>query len=181
MKSLSKWFSAAAAIFVLSSTAMAADAIATGKIKSVIADKKEFVLTDAAGKDFTFAFGDNVLINRGGKETKSDLNAGDPVSVCYDKGLVTWTANYVLVQDGDSKNYVLSHGKFKACDADKKEFSVTDDSGKNVTFTMNDAKVRLNKEPSKIEDIKIGDKILIVAEKDGDTLTVKAVLAEHIK
>jgi len=179
MKSLSKWFSAAAAIVLLSGTAMAADAIATGKIKSVIADKKEFILTDVAGKDFTFAFGDNLLINRGGKETKSDLNAGDPVSILYDKGLVTWTASYILVQDGDNKNCVLAHGKFKAFDADKKQFSLTDDAGKDATFHMNDAKVRLNKEPSKIEDIKIGDKILIVAEKDGDKMTVKSVIVER--
>jgi hypothetical protein len=179
MKSLSKWFSAAAALVLLSGTAMAADAIATGKIKSVLADKKEFVLTDAAGKDWTFEYGENVLINRGGKESKTDLNAGDPVSVLYDKGLVNWTANYILVQAGDSKNCVLAHGKFKAYNADKKEYSLTDDSGKDVTFTMNDAKVRLNKEPSKIEDIKVGDKVLIVAEKDGDKTTVKSVMVEH--
>ena len=59
---------------------------AAGKIKGVNANKKEFVLTDSAGKDGTIKLGDNVVINRGGKESQSDLNAGDAVNVCYDKG-----------------------------------------------------------------------------------------------
>ena len=71
----------------LAGTAVAADAIAAGKVKAINADKKEFVLTDSAGKDWTIKLGDNVIINRGGKESQSDLKAGDPVNVCYDKGL----------------------------------------------------------------------------------------------
>ena len=126
MKSFSKWFSAMAAVVLLAGPAVAADAIAAGKVKAINADKKEFVLTDSAGKDWTIKLGDNVVINRGGKESKSDLNAGDTVNVCYDKGLLTWTAHYILVQEGDTKNCELVHGTVKSYDADKKQVTFTD-------------------------------------------------------
>ncbi len=178
MKSLMKWVSAAAAIVLLAGTTLAAEAIAAGKVKGVNADKKEVVLTDTDGKDHTFKLDENVVINRGGKESKSDLNAGDAVNILYDKGRLTWTARYVLVQEGDSKDCQLMHGTFKGYDADKKEFSFTAD-GKDLTFAMGDAKVRLNKENGKIEDIKIGDRTVIIVEKSGDKTTLRAVMVER--
>lgn len=179
MKSFSKWVSAVAAVVVLAAPAVAADAIAAGKIKSVNADKKEVVLTNAAGKDNTFKLGDNVTVNRGGKESKSDLNVGDAVNVCYDKGVLTWTAHYILVQEGDSKNCTLVHGTFKGYDADKKQFSFTDENGKDTILAMNGAKVRLNKEDSKVEDIKIGDKTLAIIETTGDKASLKCLMVER--
>jgi hypothetical protein len=119
LMSFSKWISAVVGIIFLASPAIAADGIAAGKIKSIDADKKAFVVTDAAGRDNTFKLGDNVMINRGGKESKNNLNAGDPVNICYDKGVLNWTANYILVQEGDSKNCALMHGTFKGYDDDK--------------------------------------------------------------
>ena len=92
MKNLLMLFGAMGAFVVMAGPAMAADAVSAGKIKAVNAEKKDFVLTDSEGKDWTIKLGDNVVINRGGKESQSDLNAGDPVNVCYDKGLLTWTA-----------------------------------------------------------------------------------------
>jgi hypothetical protein len=178
MKRLLKWVSAVAAVVLLAGTAVAADAIAAGKVKGVNADKKEVVLTDTDGKDMTFKLGEAVVINRGGKESKSDLNAGDAVNILYDKGLVTWTARYVLVQEGDSKDCELMHGTFKGYDADKKQFSFTA-GNKDSTYAMGDAKVRLNKEDGKVEDIKIGDKTLIIVEKSGDKTTLKAVIVER--
>ena len=126
MKSFSKWFSAMAAFVLLAGPVVADDAIAAGKVKAINAEKKEFVLTDSAGKDWTIKLGDTFVINRGGKESQSDLNAGDPVNVCYDKGLLTWTAHYILVQEGDTKNCELMHGSVKNYDADKKEVTFTD-------------------------------------------------------
>ncbi len=178
MKSSMKWVSAVAAIVLLAGSAMAAEAIAIGKVKGVNADKKEVVLTDTDGKDQTFKLGANVVINRGGKESKSDLNAGDAVNILYDKGLVTWTARYILVQEGDTKDCQLMHGTFKGYDTDKKEFSFTA-GGKDATFAMGDAKVRLNKEDGKIEDIKIGDRTVVIVEKSGDKTTLKAVMVER--
>src|ERR1700683_5608313 len=123
MKSFSKWVIALAATVLLAGTSTAADTVATGKVKSINADKKDMVLTDAAGKDWTIKLGDKVLINRDGKESPSDLKAGDPVSVCYDKGLLTWTAHYILVQEGANKNLNLVYGSVKSYDADKKQLA----------------------------------------------------------
>jgi len=179
MKCISKWVSTAVAIVLLAGSAMAAETLTAGKIKSVNAENKTFVLTDGAGKDNTFKLADDVVINRGGKETSSDLKAGDVVSVCYDKGTLTWKAHYILAKEGDTKDYQLMRGSFKNYDADKKTFTYTDVDGKDWTFAMNGSKVRLNMQASKIEDIKIGDSILAVVEEIGQTRTLKDLMASR--
>ena len=110
MKSLSKWFGAAAAVVLLGGTAMAGDVVYVGKVKSIDSTKKEVVLT-ADGKDSTFKLGDNVVINRGGKDG-NDLKPDDAVSVLFDKGPLTWTARYFLVKEGDYANCGLERGAF---------------------------------------------------------------------
>jgi hypothetical protein len=179
MKNLLMWFSAMAAVVMLAGPAVAEDAISAGKVKGVNAEKKDFVLTDSAGKDWTIKLGDDVVINRGGKDSQSDLNAGDAVNVCYDKGILTWTAHYILVQEGNTKNCELVHGTLKNYDVDKKQVTFTDHRGKDSTFPMGSAKVRLNNADSKIEDIKIGDRALGIVEKDGDATTLKCLMFEH--
>jgi len=179
MKRLSKWVCVVVATGLLAGTATAAETVAAGKVKTIKADKKEFVLTDAAGKDWTFKLADDVMINRNGKESAGDLKAGDPVSVCYDKGAVSWTARYILVQDADNKNCDLVRGTLKSYNADKKELVLTDDKGKDWTFDRADAKVRLNKTESKMRDIKIGDQVLAIVEKSGDKFNLKQVIAER--
>jgi hypothetical protein len=179
MQSFSKWVGALAAILLVSGASVAADAITFGKIKTVNADKKEVILTDAAGKDFTFKLGDNVVINHGGKEGKTDLKEGEAVNILYDKGLVTWTANYILIQDGDYKACELMQGTVKSYDADKKQLAFTDEHAKEWTFATADAKVRLNKEDSKIADVKIGDKTVVIVDKVGDKTILKCVMVDR--
>jgi hypothetical protein len=179
MKNLLMCFGAMAAVVMLAGPAVAEDAVSAGKVKVVNAEKKDFVLTDSAGKDWTIKLGDDVVINRGGKDSQSDLNAGDVVNVCYDKGILTWTAHYILVQEGNTKNCELVHGTLKNYDVDKKEVTFTDHREKDWTFPMGSAKVRLNKQDSKIEDIKIGDRALGIIEKDGDATTLKCLMFEH--
>jgi len=201
MRSFSKWGSALAVLFLLAGTVMGSDALATGKIKGINADKSEFVLTDSAGKDVTFTFGDMVVVNRGGTESKSDLKAGDAVKVSYNKGLASSTAKYILVQEGDSKKWDLAQGNFKSYDADKKEIICTDAQGKDCTYAMGDAKVRrckmgdakvrMNKKEvkeakeakeAKVEDIKIGDHVLcIILPPEGDKTTLHALMFERAK
>jgi ribosomal 50S subunit-recycling heat shock protein len=152
MKCLSKWLSASAVVVLLAGTAAAADSISRGKIKAVNADKTE---------------------------SKSDLAVGDVVNIFYDKGATTSTARYVLVQDGDTKNFELMYGSVKSYDADKKGLAFTDGAGKEWTFTLGDAKVRLNKQDAKIGDVKIGDKALVIVDRTGDKSTLKCVMAEH--
>jgi Cu/Ag efflux protein CusF len=179
MKILSKWAGVLVAIVVLAGPAAAADAVAAGKVKTMDSVKKEVVLTDSAGKDATFKFGDNLIINRDGKESPSDLKVGDAVNVCYDKGLVTWTAHYILVQEGDSKKCWLVHGTVKSFDADKNELALTDSNGKDMTCATGTAKVRLNKEDSKLAIVKIGDKCLAVLEPVGEKAILKSLIIER--
>lgn len=154
----------------------AADAISFGKIKSINSDKKEFVLTDPASKDWTIKIGDDLVVNRLGKESASDLKTGETVAVCYDKGVLTWTANYVLVQDGDGKNSNLVHGTIKGYDASKKELVFADLNGKDWTFPMDETRVRLNRKVAKAEDLKIGDKALILVDAKGDKSMLKELM-----
>ena len=179
MNRFTKYASALAAIVLVAGMASAADAISSGKVKAVHSDKKEFVLTDAAGKDWKIKLGNNVVINRGGKETAGDLNENDTVNVCYDKGTFTWTAHYILVQEGNTKNWKLLHGTFKGYDPDKKLLSFTDEGGTDLTFGWGDGKVRLNNKLATVENIKIGDKTLIIVETNRDTMTLKAVMVER--
>jgi len=178
MKSLSKWLSAAAAIVLLAGTSSAADAIYAGKVKSINADKKQVVLT-ADGKDTTFMLADGVVVNRGGKESQSDLKVDDSVNVLYDKGLLSSTVRYILVKEGDYKNSELERGTFKGYNADKKDLTFTDEYGHDQSFPAADAKVRLNKEDSKVEDLKIGDVTLAIVEKVGDKATLKALMVDR--
>ena len=176
MKSFSKWVGAVVAMVLLAGSATAANTLIAGKVKSVNAEKKEFVLTDGAAKDHTFKLGDEVVINRGGTEGPSDLKANDAVSVCYHKGTLTWTAHYILVKEGDTKDYQLRQGSFKNSDAEKKTFTYTDADGKDWTYPMNGSKVRLNMQDSKIDDIKIGDNTLVIVEEIGDKVSLKAMM-----
>jgi len=68
----------------LTATAMAAET--KGKIKSVNADKNEFVMSDANNKDFTFHLNRDGKVFINDKEAKlSDLKADDEVNVTYEK------------------------------------------------------------------------------------------------
>ena len=178
MKSLSKWVSAAAAVVLLAGTSAAGDAIYAGKVKAINADKKDVVLT-ADGKDTTFKLSDNVVVNRGGKESQSDLKVDDSVNVLYDKGLLSSTARYILVKEGDYKNSELERGSFKGYDPDKKALTFTDEYGHDQTFAAGETKVRLNKEDSKVENLKIGDTVLAIVEKVGDKVTLQALMVDR--
>jgi hypothetical protein len=181
MKSFSKWSVAVVAVVLMAGTAKAADAIVGGEVKAINADKKEFVMhSDATGKDVTVKLGNHVVINRGGKEGNSDLKVGDTVNVCHDNGTLTWTAHYILVRTGDTKDCVLRHGTVKSYAPDTKKLQYTDANGKDAAFAMGDAKVRLNKEESKIADVKIGDKFLIIVEMPkGEKETLKCLMIDR--
>jgi len=179
MKIFSWMLGALTALVMAAGPSTAADAVAEGKIKSVNAEKKEFVLTDTAGKDWTFKLGEDLVINRGGKNTKNDLREADPVNVYFDKGVIVWTANYILVQEGDTKNCILMHGHVKQYDPETKTLTCTDQD-KSWNCKMEAAKVFLNKKESKIDDVKIGDKTLCIMEKTDDgATTLKCLMVDR--
>jgi Cu/Ag efflux protein CusF len=180
MMCLTKWLSAPLVIALLASTAAAADTTAGGKIKSINAEKKTFVVTND-DKDNTFKFDDNLVVNRDGKESKSDLKAGDAIYVCYDKGLLNWTAHYILVQEGQFKNSELIQGNVKGYEADKKELNFTNLSKQTTAYSVGQAPVRLNMEESKIEDVKIGDNVLIIVDTVDGKSTLRSVMVKRAK
>jgi hypothetical protein len=155
------------AVVVLVGPAAAADAIAAGNIKSINPDKKTFVLRDAADKDFTFHFGDDLTVNRGGKESNGGLKEGDQVNVCYDKGTINWNAFYVLVKDGDTKFCHLLRVTFKSYDSTNKQIVVVDDA-ENKTWTLPLAKstVRLNGQESNVDAVKIGSSAIVILHQE---------------
>jgi hypothetical protein len=73
-----------AVVLALSSPAVAAEA--KGTIKTVTADKHEFVMTDANAKDWTMHVTKDAKVFVNDKEGKlSDLQASDQVTVTYEK------------------------------------------------------------------------------------------------
>jgi hypothetical protein len=88
MKTMPKWVVivlALALIAGITAPVFAADK-AKGKIKSVTADKEEFVLTDSKGKDWTFKMDDSSKIVVDDKAGKlNDLKIGDEVTVTFKK------------------------------------------------------------------------------------------------
>jgi hypothetical protein len=179
MRSCAKCLGALTAILLLAGPVLADDVCMTGKVKSVNADNKSMVMT-VDGKDHTLKLDDKTTINRGGKDTKGGLKAGDNVSICYDSGVVNDTARYVLVQEGDFKNCVVMRVTVKGYEDAAKKVTVTETaSKKDFTFNADDAKVRLNGQDSQMKNIKIGDPAVIVVDQSqgANKLTLKALLA----
>ena len=87
MKRLPTWFVvvlALAFLVALAAPALAADA--KGKIKTITADKNEFVITDADGKDLTFMLDKEAKVTLADKDVKlADLKVGAEVEIKYDK------------------------------------------------------------------------------------------------
>jgi Cu/Ag efflux protein CusF len=84
---LPKWLLVVLALGVL--VALAAPVLAEetkGKIKSVSADKKEFVMTDQNGKDWEFTLTDEGKVMLGDKDIKlNEVKEGDQVTIAYEK------------------------------------------------------------------------------------------------
>jgi hypothetical protein len=170
------WVGAIVAVGLFTGVSSAAEAVSSGKVKAVNADKKEFVLADSNNKDWTFKLGSDLVINRGGKEGKNDLEVGDPISVYYDKGTLTWTAHYILVQAGATKDFELVSGTVKGYESDKKQVDLTDENGKDLMVPLGAAKVRMANEDIKPQDLKIGDHALALMEKTGDKSTLRSLM-----
>jgi hypothetical protein len=75
---------ALACALTFSLAAQAADA--KGKVKTVTADKNEFVMTDADGKSWTITAAKDAKVRLNDKDSKlADLQADDEVQVTYEK------------------------------------------------------------------------------------------------
>ncbi len=97
---LPKWTLVVLALaFVLALSAPAFAEDAKGTIKSVTADKNEFVLTDNLQKDLTFHLDAKAKVIINDKEgTLSDLKKGDEASVTWENKNGKMTASQVTVK-----------------------------------------------------------------------------------
>jgi Cu/Ag efflux protein CusF len=84
---LPKWLLVVLAVAVLVAFAGPLVAAETkGKVKSISADKKEFVMTDENGKDWEFTLTDEGKVTLGDKDIKlNELKEGDQVTITYEK------------------------------------------------------------------------------------------------
>lgn len=152
------------------SVALAANGV-KGTLKSAAAN--EMVVTDEQGKDWTFRVADRAIIVCPDKENAkaSDLKAGAPVSVIFDKKGDAMTATAILHHDGALKDALLSTGSVKTAADASGNIVISDSNGKDWTFSTNDqSKVRLNNAPAKINELKRGQEVVYVYEKKGDQL-----------
>lgn len=179
MKYLTKWIFATLAAALMVGGAAAADTIASGKVKSIDADAKTFVLTDSENKDHSFRIGDKLVVNRAGEESKGGLKAGDAINVCYEDRNTPWVSHYILVQEGDSKGCELVRGKVKGYDAEKKELTFTSDAKVSTTYPMGEAKVSFNRADAKIENVKIGDAALLIVHTADGKSTLKNIMVDR--
>ena len=97
---LPKWFPVVLALAVL--VAFAAPLLAEetkGKIKSISADKKEFVMTDDNGKDWEFTLTDQGKVTLADKDIQlNELKEGDQVTITYEKKDTKLMASEVKVR-----------------------------------------------------------------------------------
>jgi Cu/Ag efflux protein CusF len=171
MVRLPKWVVVVLALALLFAFAAPSFAEAThGKIKSVAADNKEFVFTDKDGKDWTFQLTDDARIRLGTKDLKlADLKTGQEVAIIYDKQDNKLMAR--VIREGD-----VAQGKIKTVAADNKEFVFTDKDGKDWTFQLSDdSRIRLADKDLKLNDLKTGDEVAVIYEKQGAKLMAKEV------
>jgi len=151
------------------------ESIIAGKVKSVDLAKQEFVLTETSGKDRTIKLDQNVVINRGGRDSSAELKVKDAVMAHCDTTAVTWTATYVLVQDGESANWSLDRGNIVKYDSESKQISYADEQGRPYQFSTTDAKLFINRVESKFESVKTGEPVLALLKKAGDRSTLKSM------
>jgi Cu/Ag efflux protein CusF len=171
MVRLPKWLVVVFALgFVLALASPSFADVTHGKIKSVAADKKEFVFTDKDGKDWTMTVADDTRIRLSDKDLKlNDLKAGEEVAIIYTKAGDKLMAH--AISNGD-----VTRGKVKAVSADTKEVVFTDKDGKDWTLTLADGtRIRLADKDAKLTDLKGGNEVDIIYEKKGEKLMAKEI------
>ena len=69
-------------------------------------------------------------------------------------------------------------GRVKSVTADKNQFVMADETGKNWTINVaTDAKVRLNDKDSRLADLQADDEVQVTYEKDGEKIVASSIRA----
>lgn len=175
MSAYARLLGIALGVFAVAADVIGAESIATGKIKGVELEKRQFVFTDQTGTDRTVKYDEDTVINRGGRDGQSDFKVDDAICLYYETSGLMWRASYVLIQEGDTKNWSLGHGNVKSINAEKNEMTYVDDKGRDWTYPTSSATVFINRTKSKVESIKVGEHVMALLQKAGDRTTLKSL------
>jgi hypothetical protein len=181
MKRLPNWLVVIlAVVLVLGFTlpVMAADTgkedVARGKIKSIMPDKHQFILTDKNGQDWTFRVSKDAKIRHNNKEGQlSDLKEGDEVTVSY--GMMI---NDVLAER-TAQPTDITRGRVKNPTPDRNQFILTDVNGKDWTFELaKNAQILQEGKERKLGDLKEGDAVAIAYTKEGERFMANEIFSD---
>jgi len=177
MKHLPKLFLVALTLALLAGLATPAFAADTtrGKIKTILPDKEEFVLTDAKGQDWMFNLGQGskVIVNDRAMHFK-DLKVGDEVTVTYTKSANRFVASEV--RSGVEQAQGKTRGQISSVTPNKNEFVLTDTDGKKSTFVLdNGFRINVHDKAGRLEDLKQGDLVEVTYEKRDATFFAKEI------
>lgn len=172
----------AALMLVLSGPLFAAD-VTVGKIKSVSADKNQFVLTDNTGKEWQFNLKDDGKIRASDKTIRlNEIKDGSFAMITYDKKADgTLQATSIRTPSADAMVDGVTHGTIKSVDADKNQFVLTDSNNKDFLFTMTDkGHLWRDDQTARLNDLKSGDHVAIAYNRKNGGLyaTDVAVVAK---
>jgi hypothetical protein len=139
-----------------------------GRIKSLRADKNEFVMTDSTGKNWNFHVDVGAKVYVKDKESKfSDLQVDDHVLVTYKTINKKPIAREIKLEERTDTETAV--GKIKSLKLDKDQMVLTAVNKKNYTFLFGPAvRVVIGGKEGKRADLKEGDEISIDYFQDRD-------------
>jgi Cu/Ag efflux protein CusF len=151
-----------------------------GTIKSVDADKNQVIVTDENGKDWTYHVQDGTTIYCDKiKDAKlADLKVGSEVRLLWEKKEGKLCAEAVIHTDGAYRNARLADGTIKT--AEDNQLVITDDKSKDWKYQLaHTAKIKVNDKSAKARDLKTGDRVTMVYEKEGTRYTILDICAKR--
>jgi hypothetical protein len=141
-----------------------------GTVRQVSADQHQITVADTDGKNVICQVNEDAAIFSPDEANAklADLKPGEHVALLILKKGGQAQAGAILRRQGDFKDAELTGGTITKVGADNKQFTVTDATGRPMTYQMSDnAKVTLNNKEGKLADLKPNDRVAIVRVREG--------------
>jgi len=142
-----------------------------GQVQQVDADQNQIVLKDQQGRERTFHVRRDAQVRLNGKDSRiTDLRQGDQVTISYVR-----VAQDVRSPQRGQEGHAI-RGQVQRIAADQNQLVVQDQEGKEWTFQVGrDAQVRVGDREQRLADLKQGDRVIVLYNREGDTLTAHAI------